>query len=548
MKRDETLLGILSRVLWRQRLLTVGLLLAVAGSVTLALVPPLVLEQVVDRLTNGEAVSFALALLYFLTLALSGILDAGKETLITVLGQKLTRGLRHAMCAKLSRLPASWFSKQDPGAIASRFVGDVDTVEALFASGVVSMAADVCKIVGILAVIWVKSRGLGILMLLVTPLLFIMTRVFQKRMLRAQLEHRAAVAKASQQVPETIRSIRTVHTLGKERYMARRYDDAIQAGYWAMERTNFYQALYSPIIVTVSAVMVALVMTLSAMGGGLREFFGMSVGTAVAIIAYISKVFEPLESIGMEIQSIQSAVAGVRRIQAFLAEPDQPPADERVTMEALLSSGKPAVELKDVSFSYDGQHPVVSGCDLTVETGETVTLTGRTGAGKTTLFRLVLGLYPPGDGSVQIFGTAAADLPPAVRRQLFGYVEQSFRLVPGTVGDQITLWDEAISREQMEKAAKMVGLHETILALDRGYDTPCTEGLFSQGQLQLLAIARAVAADPAILLLDEITASLDTATEARVLEALRRAAAHRTVLSISHRLYRETGGRQFSLT
>ena len=206
------------------------------------------------------------------------------------------------------------------------------------------------------------------------------------------------------------------------------------------------------------------------------------------------------------------------------------------------------MELKDVSFSYDGQHPVVSGCDLTVETGETVTLTGRTGAGKTTLFRLVLGLYPPGDGSVQIFGTAAADLPPAVRRQLFGYVEQSFRLVPGTVGDQITLWDEAISREQMEKAAKMVGLHETLLALDRGYDTPCTEGLFSQGQLQLLAIARAVAADPAILLLDEITASLDTATEARVLEALRRAAAHRTVLSISHRLYRETGGRQFSLT
>ena len=127
-------------------------------------------------------------------------------------------------------------------------------------------------------------------------------------------------------------------------------------------------------------------------------------------------------------------------------------------------------------------------------------------------------------------------------------MEQAFRLVPGTVGDQITLWDETITREQMEAAAGMVGLHDTILALDRGYDTPCAEGLFSQGQLQLLAIARAVAADPAILLLDEITASLDTETEARVLEALRRAAANRTVLSISHRLYRETGGRQFSLT
>ena len=217
-------------------------------------------------------------------------------------------------------------------------------------------------------------------------------------------------------------------------------------------------------------------------------------------------------------------------------------------METLLASGQPAVELKEVSFSYDGQHSVVSGCDLTVEPGETVTLTGRTGAGKTTLFRLVLGLYPPGSGSVRVFGTEAASIPPTIRRRLFGYVEQSFRLVPGTVGDQITLWDEAISQEQMEDAARMVGLHDTILALDRGYDTPCAEGLFSQGQLQLLAIARAVAADPAILLLDEITASLDTETETRVLEALRRAAANRTVLSISHRLYRETGGRQFSLT
>ena len=452
------------------------------------------------------------------------------------------------MCAKLSRLPAAWFSVQDPGAVASRFVGDVDTVEALFASGVVSMAADVCKVVGILAVIWVKSPGLGLLMLLVTPLLFLMTRVFQKRMLQAQMEHRAAVARASQHVPETIRSIRTVHTLRKERYMARRYDGAIQDGYRAMERTNFYDAIYSPIVLTVSAVMVALVMTLSAMGGGMREFFGMSVGTAVAVIAYISKVFEPLESIGMEIQSIQSAVAGVRRIRSFLAEPEQAPTDDTVTLEALKASDRPAVELENVSFSYDGQHPVVSGCGLTVQPGETVTLTGRTGAGKTTLFRLVLGLYPPDSGSVRVFGTEAARIPPTIRRRLFGYVEQAFRLVPGTVGDQITLWDGTITREQMEAAAGMVGLHDTILALDRGYDTPCVEGLFSQGQLQLLAIARAVAADPAILLLDEITASLDTETEARVLEALRRAAANRTVLSISHRLYRETGGRQFSLT
>ena len=213
-------------------------------------------------------------------------------------------------------------------------------------------------------------------------------------------------------------------------------------------------------------------------------------------------------------------------------------------MEALLSSGKPAVELKDVSFSYDGQHPVVSGCDLTVKTGETVTLTGRTGAGKTTLFRLVLGLYPPGDGSVQIFGTAAADLPPAVRRQLFGYVEQSFRLVPGTVGDQVSLQDPQVSEEQIRKALVTVGLWDTVQSLPEGINTPCGEGLFSQGQLQLLSIARAIVLDPKLLLLDEITANLDSNTEEQVLSALRAASQHRTVLSISHRLYGKTGGRR----
>lgn len=330
--------------------------------------------------------------------------------------------------------------------------------------------------------------------------------------------------------------------------MADRYDSAIQDSYQAMEKSNFYDSIYSPIVLIISALVVAVMMVCASLGGGMQELFGMSVGTAVAVIAYVGKVFGPLESIGMEIQSVQSAVAGVRRIREFLSEPEEKPTDASLTLDALRRSGKPAVEVADVTFSYDGERNVLQNCGFTVTEGESVTLTGRTGAGKSTVFKLLLGLYRPWAGTVRIYGADAASIPPQLRRRLFGYVEQAFRLVPGTVGDQITLWDETITREQMEAAAGMVGLHDTILALDRGYDTPCAEGLFSQGQLQLLAIARAVAADPAILLLDEITASLDTETEARVLEALRRAAANRTVLSISHRLYRETGGRQFSLT
>ena len=488
-----------------------------------------------------------LALLYFGTLALAGIFDSGKAFLLTVLGQKLTRALRSAMCAKLSCLPASWFAGREPGAVASRFVGDVDTVESLFSSGIVSMAVDVCKVLSILAVIFVKSRGLGVLMLLVTPLLLWMTRTFQKRMLASQLQNRAAVSRVSHHVPETIHCIRMVHTLRKERYMADRYDSAIQDSYQAMEKSNFYDSIYSPIVLIVSALVVAVMMVCASLGGGMQELFGMSVGTAVAVIAYVGKVFGPLESIGMEIHSVQSAVAGVRRIREFLSEPEERPADTSLTLTALRRSEKPAVEVENVTFSYDGKRDVLQSCAFAVKEGESVTLTGRTGAGKSTVFKLLLGLYRPQAGAVRIYGADAASIPPHLRRHLFGYVEQSFHLVPGTVLDQITLWDDTITREKAEEAARLVGMHETICNLEQGYDTPCGEGLFSQGQFQLLAIARAVAADPAILLLDEITANLDGDTEQAVLTALERAAARRTVVSISHRLYRRTGGRQIPI-
>lgn len=535
------------RELKRSWPLTLALLAAVAGAVLLGLTPPLVLEQAVNGLTEGKGIPLSLALLYFGTLALAGVFDSGKEFLLTVLGQKLTRALRSAMCAKLSCLPASWFAGREPGAVASRFVGDVDTVESLFSSGIVSMAVDVCKVLSILAVIFVKSRGLGVLMLLVTPLLLWMTRTFQKRMLASQLQNRAAVSRVSHHVPETIHCIRMVHTLRKERYMADRYDSAIQDSYQAMEKSNFYDSIYSPIVLIVSALVVAVMMVCASLGGGMQELFGMSVGTAVAVIAYVGKVFGPLESIGMEIQSVQSAVAGVRRIREFLSEPEERPADTSLTLTALRRSEKPAVEVENVTFSYDGKRDVLQSCAFAVKEGESVTLTGRTGAGKSTVFKLLLGLYSPQAGAVRIYGADAASIPPHLRRHLFGYVEQSFHLVPGTVLDQITLWDDTITREKAEEAARLVGMHETICNLEQGYDTPCKEGLFSQGQFQLLAIARAVAADPAILLLDEITANLDGDTEQAVLTALERAAARRTVVSISHRLYRRTGGRQIPI-
>lgn len=517
--------------------LSIGTILCVAASVVASLLPPLLLAHIIDRLTRGISLTFAAVLLYFGSLALEGILSSAQETLLVVFGQKMTHALRSEMSQKLTRLKASTLISQNPGEVAARFSGDVDTVEALFTSGIISMVADACRIISILAVIAVKNTGLALILLVVLPFFAIFTRHVQKRMLTAQLDNRHAIAEVSGQVPETLHNIRTIHALGIERYMEHRYDKRIGESYTAMERNNFYDAIYSPVVLSLNAVVVGIVMLLSASGKAeILALFGMSVGTSVAIINYISRIFTPIESLGMEIQTIQSAMAGVKRIDAFLAQPERELPPER------KNAARGNVVLSNVTFGY-GEHTVLQNFSMTVNEGDQVTLIGRTGAGKSTIFRLLLGLYKPETGTITIGGVDVANITDHERRSCIGCVEQHFSRVPGTLLEQITLSDPCITREMAQNAAKLAGIDEAICALPEGYDTVCTESIFSQGEWQLMSIARAAAANPSVLLLDEITANLDAETESRVLEALRRASKGRTVLSISHRIYESLGGR-----
>ena len=517
--------------------LTVGTILCVAASVVASLLPPLLLARIIDGLTAGLPLTLWAVLAYFCSLALEGVLSSAQESLLVLFGQKMTHALRSEMSHKLTQLPASTLVDQNPGEVAARFSGDVDTVEALFTSGIISMVADACRILSIMAVIAVKNTGLALILLLVLPLFAAFTRHVQRRMLAAQLDNRRAVAAVSGQVPETLHNIRTIRALGTEAYMERRYDKRIADGYAAMERTNFYDAIYSPVVLLLNAVVVAIVMLLSASGNAtVLTLFGMSVGTSVAIINYISRIFAPIESLGMEIQTIQSAMAGVKRIDAFLTQPERTIPGER------QKAARGDVELAHVTFGY-GEKQVLNDFSMTVHQGEQVTLIGRTGAGKSTIFKLLLGLYPPESGSVTIGGVPVADITDRERRTCISCVEQHFARVPGTVLDQITLGDPQITAEMAKNAAQLAGIDTAIRALPDGYDTVCSEGMFSQGEWQLLSIARAAAADPAVLLLDEITANLDAETEARVLDALRRASEGRTVLSVSHRIYENLGGR-----
>ena len=540
-KNDHGVFAAVRMAAASHRLLTVGTVLCVAASVAASLLPPLLLARVIDRLTAGLPLSFLAVLLYFGSLALEGVLTSAQESLLVLFGQRMTHALRSEMSRKLSRLPAGTLAEQNPGEVAARFSGDVDTVEALFTSGIISMAADACRIVSIMGVIAVKNTGLALILLLVLPLFAVFTRYVQKRMLAAQLDNRRAVAAVSGQVPETLHNIRTIRALGLEDYMERRYDRCIGDSYAAMERTNFYDAVYSPVVLLLNAAVVGIVMLLSASGNAqLLTLFGMSVGTSVAVINYISRIFAPIESLGMEIQTIQSAMAGVRRIDAFL---DQP---ERTIPPARREAARGDVEFAHVTFGYGERH-VLKDFSMTVKQGEQVTLVGRTGAGKSTVFKLLLGLYQPEAGTVTIGGVKVGDITDRERRTCIGCVEQHFSRVPGTVLEQITLGDPQITGEMARAGAALAGIDAAIRALPEGYDTVCAEGLFSQGEWQLLSIARAAAADPAVLLLDEITANLDAETEARVLEALRRASAGRTVLSVSHRVYENLGGRTIEI-
>lgn len=617
MKCKKSVSGMILLVMRKHLLLVMGIAGSVCGAILLSLVPPMILARIIDGLTIQRMAGFAWIVAYFGLLALTGLMESAREGLLIIFGQKMTHTLRSGLMEKLVHLKADDLSRQEPGSVVSRFVGDVDTVENLFTSGIVSMFADVCRIVSILVVIWFKNRGLSMILLILLPFLLVFTRYVQKNMLVSQLQNRKAVSRASGHVPETLRNIRTIHCLSKESYMERKYDEYLGDSYRAMERTNFYDAVYSPVVLILNAIVVACVMLLSATGSPrVLTLFGMSAGTAVAVMNYISQIFTPVESLGMEIQTIQSAVAGIHRINEFLSIEELPEREELLEREELpekeelpaieelsekeelpkreelsgkeellereelpsmedlsgkeelpkreelpeveefskkeqipegnrfpekrKENGEAFVEFQDVTFGYD-ERKILKQLSFQVKQGERVTLMGRTGAGKSTILKLLLGLYEPQEGEVRIQGIAASNIPDEDKRRIFGYVEQSFHMVPGSVKDQITLFDPVITDQAVKNVASLTGLQDTIEALPDGYDTICTPELFSQGQWQLLSIARAAVASPRLLLLDEITANLDAETEKEVLQALKRVSGERTVISISHRTSAEMG-------
>lgn len=538
--KNNYFVQIIQNSIKKNKSLFVILLCSIVITLVLTLLPPLILEKGINELVQNKEISFYLALMYFMILVFVGISESIRESSITIFGEKVLHELRSEMSKKISRIESSYLINHDSGEIATIFVTDVDTIETLFNEGVISMVIDMCSVISIIIVVFMKSVGLGILLCLASPLLMIFTRITQKRMLKSQIENREAIAKAGEIIPETLKNKRVIHNIDGEIFMENKYDVNISKSYKAIQKSNFYDSIYSPVVLVFNAVIIAIVMILSTTNNPFSYLFNMSVGTATALISYVNKVFKPLESIGMEIQNIQTAVAGITRINALFHEREM---TQNRTVNH-FDKNKPAVSMNNITFGYDKSHAVLKDYSLKVKHNETVTITGRTGAGKSTLFKLILGLYPCDKGEVSIYGVPATKINEIEKREIYGCVEQEFKPTTGTLKDQITLKNQSITNLEVEKALETVGLKDKI----QDYNKPFMESEFSQGQLQLLSIARAIVKNPEILLLDEMTANLDALTEKSIMEAIYKAQVNRTVLSISHRTYTLSDSREVKIS
>ncbi|MDY6350602.1 MAG: ABC transporter ATP-binding protein [Selenomonas sp.] len=513
----------------RECLAALALIVFAAGT---ALVPPMLLGRFIDALGGGQFV-ILLGIGYFAASALAGLFESGQDAMIVAVGQRMMHALRSRMAAKLPKLPAAYFDRHEAGGTAALFLKDVDAIDVLFTDGILSLFANSLRIVAILAAILWTSRGLFVLLCVALPVLFLFTHLVQRRVLAAQSANRSAVARIVACIPETLASFRMIRGFGIEPWMERRYGAMLDDGYHAMDRTNFYDSVYSPIIKSAGAAVVAVMMVLAA-GAGPRGFFALSVGDAVAMTAYVLAVFEPLEALGMEIQTIQAAAAALGRIRAFLGEQELPQAQSHEGTKTSVAD-VPCIEFRDVTFGYEAEKPVLSHLSFSVHPGEHVVLRGRTGAGKTTILRLVAGLYTPQSGEVLVGGKRAADVLPRERRHLYGIAGQAFSPIPGTVRDQLTLGESDVTDAMIERALETAGIAGAVHALPQGLSTPMEAAGLSEGERHLLGFARAIVYDPCILLLDECTAHLDSGTEAMLLAAIRRMAEGRAMLSIAHR-------------
>lgn len=517
---------------WACGLMTALILLAS----TTILIPPWVLGKFIDQLNKpGQAWLWGAA--WLAAGILAGVAESGQNSVIIILGQKLMHFLRSRMASKLSRLPFSYYTTHSSGEISSHFLNDVDAINVLFTEGIVALSANALQLLAIVLVIGKTNIYLAILVCAILPFLWKFTRVCQQSVRKAQLKQRSAIADVFSCLPETIALLPVIQNLGMESFMENRYGQMIGRSFRAIERTNFFDSVYSPVIKMITAGTIAMMMSLAA-GNVTGNYFHLTAGQAVSMIAYILALFSPLEALGMEIQSIQTATAALERVTQFLELPEESHIKNSAGEMKKVPEDVAACEFRHVSFAYENGKTIFRDLNFTVPQGDYLMIQGRTGSGKTTLFRLLTGLIRPDHGEILMYGQSLESMDRQKRRALFGIVEQKFEKVEGTLRDQITLHQGEPSSEDdtwIWHILEQVGLESTFRQIPGGLDAEAQGAGLSDGQWQLMGLARALYGNPRILLLDEFTAHVDTKTEWMLYQTLAKMKGQYTCIVISHR-------------
>ncbi len=499
-----------------------------------SVIQPFLTKVAIDRYirnNNLEGLNY-IAGAYILTLIMVFILSFGQTYLINVMGQKIMRDLRMEIFRHLQKLDVSFFDKNPVGRLMTRVTTDVDALNELFTSGVISIFDDICMLTGIVIMLFWLNYKLALAVFLVLPFLVLVTLLFKIKVRDSYRKVRTAIARINAFLNENLTGTAVVQIFGQEIKQYLGFTRINQKHLDANLQSIFYYAIFYPLLQFISASAIALIVWY----GGLQAIAGtLTLGTLVAFIQYSERFFRPISDLSEKYTILQSAMASSERIfglldtQASIVSPAQPKA------KTVQQGG---IEFRNVHFSYKTGEPVLRDISFKVEPGEKVAVVGATGAGKSTMIALLSRFYDVEQGAIFVDGENVKNFDLQGLRRSIGIVLQDVFLFSGSVSENIRLGNREIADEQVRKATETVHAARFINKLELRFETEVGErgASISVGQKQLLAFARALAYDPRILVLDEATSSIDTETEMLIRDALGKLLAGRTSIIIAHRL------------
>jgi ATP-binding cassette subfamily B protein len=531
---DSSLLGRLLDFLKPYRIpVTVVVVLTTAVAAIGPYRPYIVRHAVDEYVANGDTHGLVWSVgLIFGLLLLQGALQYGLTMLMQWIGQNTILDVRMRLFRRLQQLSLRFYDTTPVGRLVTRVTSDVEVLNEVFSSGLVMMVSNIFVIIWIVFFMFITSWQLALATIVVVPVLMVGTNMFRKAVRVQYQEIRKQVARMNAFLNEYIQGMNIIQLFSQEERQRAIFDDINQTHTNAQIRSVFYYAVFFPFVEMMGTLSLAIVIWYAS---GEILSGTMSVGMIIAFSQYGEMFFRPLRELSDKYNTLQSAMASSERIFQLLDE------DAFVRDNPNAIPAKPlqtAIEFRNVHFSYDGVRPVLKGVSFTVKKGQTVAIVGATGAGKSSLTNLLCRFYEFQSGDILIDGCSIRDLQQESLRSRIAIVLQDVFLFARPLIENITLGSEHLSRETAMNAAKAVGADEFIQKLPQGYDTPVMErgATFSVGQKQLISFARALATDPDVLILDEATSSIDTATEQQIERAIETMLSGRTAIVIAHRL------------